>query len=254
MRAAYFDGPVDPSASLLDVGARRGFTVWAIDRPGYGASVDVPEANLDLAGQTEIVLDALDAFASDHDIGAGYFLLGHSYGLKLALSIAAHPRGAGVLGIDGAGTGVRCAFDPRPAHRVEPRTEPGDRGASWGPERLYPPGTFSSHRLPLGPVPPAQIREAPDWPGKFRALAPAVRVPVRITYGEYERLWPIDADALDEMRALFVRAPSIEIVLQPDTGHNISLGYTAREYHDRALDFVEACVTATAPPSPAAGT
>jgi pimeloyl-ACP methyl ester carboxylesterase len=254
MHAGYFDGPVDPAQSLLTLGAERGFMVWAIDRPGYGASLDLPDARLDLAGQTAIVHDALDAFAAANEIGAGFFLVGHSYGLKLAFELAADPRGAGLLGIDGAGTGLRYAFDPRPTHRAPPRLEPGDRGPSWGPADLYPEGTFESGRLPFGKVPPAQIREAPDWPDRLLGIAADIRVPLRISYGEHDRLWPIDAGALDELRALFVNAPSVEIVVQPDAGHNISLGNTARAYHLDALAFAERCVRATARPSPGAGT
>lgn len=38
MSAGYFDGPAHPETSLLAVAAELGFTVVAIDRPGYGRS------------------------------------------------------------------------------------------------------------------------------------------------------------------------------------------------------------------------
>ena len=38
MTARYFAGPADPELSLLEVAAALGFTVWAPDRLGYGAS------------------------------------------------------------------------------------------------------------------------------------------------------------------------------------------------------------------------
>ena len=51
MLGRYFDGPVDGAASLLALGAAQGFTVWAIDRPGYGASAGVPDERIDIVGQ-----------------------------------------------------------------------------------------------------------------------------------------------------------------------------------------------------------
>src|ERR1700761_8669320 len=43
--AMYFDCPGHPSFSLLRTGAAAGFTVVALDRPGYGSSAPYPGAN-----------------------------------------------------------------------------------------------------------------------------------------------------------------------------------------------------------------
>lgn len=42
--SAYFDCPGHPELSLLHAGVAAGFTVVALDRPGYGASAPYPEA------------------------------------------------------------------------------------------------------------------------------------------------------------------------------------------------------------------
>ena len=42
--AMYFDCPGYPSYSLVRAGAAAGFTVVALDRPGYGSSAPYPEA------------------------------------------------------------------------------------------------------------------------------------------------------------------------------------------------------------------
>ena len=42
--AAYFDCPGHPRLSLLRIGVALGYTVVALDRPGYGASAPYPEA------------------------------------------------------------------------------------------------------------------------------------------------------------------------------------------------------------------
>src|SRR5438105_2293569 len=121
MLARYFDGPVDRRGSLLDLGAAQGFTVWAIDRPGYGASARAPAAQ--------------------------------------------------------------------------------------------------------------GVREAVEWPRVLESIAPAVVVPVRFTYGDHERLWPIDDDSLRELRSLFTSSPRVETFIQRGAGHNVSLSNAAAEYH-----------------------
>jgi pimeloyl-ACP methyl ester carboxylesterase len=220
------------------VGAAQGFTVWSIDRPGYGASADAPEDRLSLFGQAEAVHAALDAFARDHDVGAGFFVVAHSYGLKLALVMAAGARGEQLLGVGGVGTGARYAIDPRRAtERVE-----GDRGPIWGPERCYPEGTFDRGRLPLGRVPTIQKAEAPEWPGVLRSIAAEIEVPLRFTYGEHERLWPIDDTSLAELRGLFSGSPRVETAIQAGSGHNVSLSNAAAEYHAKALAFAVECI------------
>ena len=102
-----------------------------------------------------------------------------------------------LLGIDGAGTGLRYAFD---TCRQPPRV-PGDRGPMWGPEHLYPSGTFASGNLPLARAPASQASEAAAWPALLRSIASDIRVPLQITYGDHERLWPIDDASLAELRA-----------------------------------------------------
>ncbi len=241
MTCSYFDGPVDPAGSLLDLGASLGFTVWSIDRPGYGASADTPDERLDIFGQAELVHRALDTFEREHDVGAGFFVVGHSYGLKVALVMAADARGRRLLGIDGAGTGLRYAFDPR----RPPRNEDGDRGPIWGPEDIYPVGTFDRGRLPLGRVPTIQSAEAPEWPGVIRSIAADIAVPLRFTYGGHERLWPIDDAALAELRDAFPLSPRVETAIQPGSGQNISLSNAAAPYHRRALAFATDCAAAS---------
>jgi pimeloyl-ACP methyl ester carboxylesterase len=237
MLARYFDGPVDGASSLLDLGVAQGFTVWAIDRPGYGASAGVPDERIDIFGQAGLVQHALDSFEREHDVGTGFFVVAHSYGFKLALVMAAGAGRSRLLGIDGAGTGLRYAIDAR---RPLPRL-PGDRGPMWGPEHLYPPGTFASGRLPLAPVPQIQAAEAAAWPALLRSVASDICVPLQITYGDHERLWPIDDASLAELRAVFTGSPRVEIAIQSGAGHNVSLSNAAADYHARALAFALTC-------------
>jgi pimeloyl-ACP methyl ester carboxylesterase len=227
MLARYFDGPVDPAASLLGLGAAQGFTVWAIDRPGYGASAGVPDERIDIVGQAGLVHLALDAFAREHDIGAGFFVVGHSYGLKLALVMAADARRRQLLGVDGAGTGLRYAIDSRrPPTRV-----PGERGTMWGPEHLYPPG-------PSAPATCPRAARDPGLGGCGLARAAALhRGHIRSAPDHLRR----PRTPLADRRRLARRAgpcspfARVEIAIQPGRrGHNVSLSNAAADYHTRA--------------------
>ena len=48
-----------------------------------------------------------------------------------------------------------------------------------------------------------QASEAAAWPALLRSIAGDIRVPLQFTYGDHERLWPIDDASLAEVRALF---------------------------------------------------
>jgi hypothetical protein len=146
------------------------------------------------------------------------------------------------MGVDGAGTGARYGFDwGERAKRRASRADPDSPGDMWGPASIYPDGTFDRATLPTYPMPAVQAEEGGRWPWDLQAMAHRIRVPLRVTYGEHERLWPIDGNSLDELRSLFVNVPSFEVAIEPFGGHNLSLGWAARSYHLKVLAFAESC-------------
>ena len=244
MHAGYYHAGAAPGLSLLELGSELGYNVWAPDRPGHGASADLPNESVGLFDQARILHDAIEAFVADHPVGAGVFLMGHSYGLKVAFTMAAERRGHSLLGLDGAGSGIRYAFTfPQPGvERIAPETQPGDRGASWGPSTSYPKGTFSRKVLPLHSVPAIQAEEGARWPDDLRAMADRIDIPIRLTFGEHDRLWMTDEAHFAELRSLLGHVPRLVIDSEPDAGHNISLGWAARPYHLKALAFADDCI------------
>ncbi|MEU6746372.1 alpha/beta fold hydrolase [Spirillospora sp. NPDC046719] len=240
LRAGYFDGRADPGQSLLRLGARLGFSVLALDRPGYGASAEVLPDGQPLVEQAATVHAALADFAAHHPTGAGIFLLGHSYGGKLALVTAAdETRGDTLLGIDVSGVGHRYAVDERHVARFKERET---WAMHWGPLSLYPPGTFRSAGPITADVPAWETAEAWDWPDRYPDFAARVRVPIRVTFAEHERWWHHDEESLRELAAGLKTAPLVVVDRLANAGHNLSLGVAARTYHLRALAFLEECL------------
>ncbi|MGW5384323.1 alpha/beta hydrolase [Nocardia sp. NPDC003963] len=244
----YFDCPGHPEYSLLRTGQRLGYTVLALDRPGFRSSgpyadlLERPQRRVDLIyGAVDAVLDGLPR-------GAGVLLLAHSAGCELAVRLAADPRGAELLGLELAGTGrehQQAAHDLLwGADRIAGRRPRGVGRLIWEPARLYPEnvvggGSVSASGSYL------ESRSLHDWAGReFLGLAPDIRVPVRYSLGEYERVWRNDPAEMVAVGNLFTSSPRVVVNRIPDTGHNVSLGRTAPAYHLGVLDFAEECIIA----------
>lgn len=103
--AVYFDCPGHSSYSFLRTGAAAGFTMVALDRPGYGSSAPYPEAMVEGQQRVNLAYGAIDRIISERLSGAGLFVVGHSGGCELTMRMAADTRGADLLGIELAGTG-----------------------------------------------------------------------------------------------------------------------------------------------------
>lgn len=245
---AYFDCPGHPALSLLRTGAQLGYTVLAIDRPGFGSSALYPDEFLDTARRVEMTYGVVDKILGDRDRGAGVFLLAHSAGCELALRMAAADRGRSLLGVEISGTGVRqqqAAFAVLKSASLE-RIPTGLRQLLWEPAELYPDGIDRDVRIRNGPA-GVQYEAAvvSNWAADLPKLAAQVQIPVRFSLGAHERVWEAGPAALAEVAALFTAAPLVAVHEQTDGGHNLSLGHTAADYHAGVLAFVDQCVTAT---------
>jgi len=247
--STYFDCPGHPRLSLLRTGAALGFTVLALDRPGYGASLDRAAQLTDPARRVDLAYAALDRLLAQRPQGAGVFVTAHSAGGELAVRMAADARGHGLLGLELAGTGRH--HHPRSLSFLEfgeqDLRRPGRardrlREVLWGPAHLYPPEVAGG--ASIAAASPAYESAARHWRHELPELAARVRVPVQYSLGDHEEVWSSGPEALADVAALFTASPRVRVNEQPDSGHNLSLGHSARAYHLKVLSFAEECAVA----------
>jgi pimeloyl-ACP methyl ester carboxylesterase len=246
--AAYFDCPGHPRLSLLRAGASLGYTVMALDRPGYGTSAPYPDSMQRPEQRVALAYRAIDKILGSNPRGAGLFLLAHSAGCELAVRMTADETAehAGVLGLELAGTGLQYADTANDILKTATATHrpAGLRELLWQPAHLYPAEVLSGiTNSSTGALYEATMVK--DWPRQdFPALAAQVHVPVQFSFAEHERVWKSDPEGLAEIAAMFTAAPRFVINEQVGAGHNLSLSVSAAAYHLKVLSFVEDCVVA----------
>lgn len=244
--ALYFDCPGHPESSLLRAGAAHGYTVVALDRPGYGSSAPYPEAVARPEQRVALAYGAVDRVLGERPRGAGLFLMAHSGGCELAMRMAADEQRTDVLGMELAGTGRHYHPAAREILKAATRDHrpAGLRELLWHPAELYPPEVLGGATVYPG-APPYEDQMVSNWARQdFPALAPTVRVPVQFSIAEHEKVWQSDPRAQAEIASLFSGAPRFQINEQSEAGHNISLGHTAAVYHSTVLSFADECVNA----------
>ncbi len=230
LHGGYWDCDRDPSLSLLRLGAALGFRVVAPDRPGYAANNEPWPAGLPATEEAALHVATIRRQWADEPV----LLVGQSAGAIVSVHAAATWPWPGLIGVDYSGVGIRLNRDAA--------NEGGSRAVFWGSEELYPPGTFEPGGRPLAPVVPPDGDSAREWAEVFPALAARVTVPVRITFAEHERWWDGGAAVLPTVAAAYRSSPLVETGVQPNGGHNLSLGFGARPYHLRVLAFAEICL------------
>ena len=248
--SAYFDNPDRPRSSLLRLGAALGFTVIAIDRPGYGTSSPYASQLESHDRRAELVYAAADRLLGADSPGAGLFLLGHSAGCPLVIRMAATRHRPDLLGLEIAGSGLHhhsymLGFMDERRRDPSPPPRPGRSlyELLWKPPGLYPSDVVGGARF-ASATPDYEAAVGEQWPTDFPELAARVSVPVHYSLGEHERVWQTGPEALAEIAALFTASPHVELLELANSGHNLSVGRTATAYHLRILSFVEECVVA----------
>lgn len=244
----YFDPAGRQRLSLLRTGAALGYTVVALDRPGYGDSAGRVDPDVTPDERVDLVCTAIGRLFDGRPQGAGFFVFAHSNGCELALRVAGAKRGDGLLGLELSGTGREYHADAAGIlgrwGQDDMRPPGGARGVRsllWEPEHLYPPEIVGGSGLTAS-GPGYELDVVKAWVEDFPGLAAQVRVPVHFTIAEHERVWRADVQARDDIESLFPNSPRVVMDSQVSGGHNLSVGWAASAYHLKVLSFVEECV------------
>jgi pimeloyl-ACP methyl ester carboxylesterase len=252
-RAAYWHRPAAPDQSLLLLGAALGWTVLAVDRPGYGASFGIPRERQDLDAQVDVMFALADRLLAGEvpglPPGGGLFVAAHSMGAILALRMAADARAGRILGVAAAGVPLRYSAEKAArlaavdtgADIVPPLPEAAP-DHYFGPPGTYDPALLTREGRIVAPVPMAEFVDARDNPLTLPGILGKVTPPVQWTVAEHERSSLAGPAALAEAGRLLTSASRVEPHVQRGVGHNISLHHGARAYHLRVMAFAEECL------------
>ncbi|MDQ2903120.1 MAG: lysophospholipase [Chloroflexota bacterium] len=243
----YFD---TPSSSLLDFCASSGYSILALDRPGYGAATSVPVDQLSFEGQIPVLQQALEVIW--HDYGqqsAGMFLIGHSIGGMISLLLATEKPHERLIGMNMTGAGAlyneqtKAAFASLVSDAPTVMMDIAIKiRAMYGPAWSYP--EEQAQYDPERDVPTAAIElaEAQTWGARLPQIAAKVRVPVQFMVPEYDHIWRGELEALSHVAEMFSAAPFVDVGIQRMAGHSVELHTLARAFYMKILSFVEECI------------
>jgi pimeloyl-ACP methyl ester carboxylesterase len=238
--ARYFDVP---GHSFVQAAIEGGFSVAALNRPGYEDST--PLSRPTFAGNADALVAAIDDLWSKAKDGCtGVVLVGHSMGGAIAIHIASRPRPWPLLGIAisaihyDAPEAVTQAWNSMPAD-ISIEFSPEQRVQfMYGPTETYDGSVVAAASAASSPIPVAELLEVVDgWTRDFSAIAAAVDVPVHYGLSEHEQLWISSPAGVDAFAAAFTGAPSVSAHQVLGVGHNIDHHHAGSQYRHDVLDW-----------------
>ncbi|HEY2644313.1 MAG TPA: alpha/beta hydrolase [Galbitalea sp.] len=238
----YFD---IPGHSLLDNATKQGIAVISLDRPNYLGSSPLESEGSIIAANADVLGDAIGSiFAEYGGDAAGVVLVAHSIGGAVATIIAATPQSWPLLGLATSGCLVRvpaesaAAWSQLPPIPMIDLPVPMKDQLMFGPPETYddamPAASYPSNTL----VPKAELLDITGgWIERRAATCAAVAVPVHHRSAEFDHLWVVSQDEVDEYSAGFTSAPSIDAALQLGAGHCIDFHLPSDEFQNSQLAF-----------------
>ena len=245
----YFD---IPGHSLLDNATKQGIPVIAIDRPNYLGSSPLTSEGSIIAANAEVLSDAIGSIWTEHGgDGAGVVLVAHSIGGAIATIIASTSQAWPLLGLATSGCLVRVPPESAGAWASLPDIPLIDLPVPLKDQLMFGPPETYDDKMPAASypsntsVPKAELLDITGgWLERRAETCGKVAVPVHHRQAEFDHLWVTDQGEVDQYRAGFTSAPSVDIQLQPGSGHCIDFHLPSDEFQNSQLAFARASATA----------
>lgn len=247
----YFD---IPGFSLLDRAEALGVPVLALDRPGYGQSMELDASGSTLRGNADMLRNVLgDAWDTYRGSALGIVLIAHSIGAAISLLMAGESLEWPLLGLAVSGVGLRTPPEHLEAWKSLPETYRVEIPAALKDQVMFgPEGSYDS-RMPVAsheadaPAPKAELVDiVGTWHERVRDVLARVPVPVHYRQGEFDGLWIVDQQEVKGFGEAFVRSPLVDARMLPGVGHCIDFHRCGAAFHTQQLGFALQCAAETA--------
>ncbi len=243
--SAYFDVP---GYSLLERADRSGIPVIALDRPSYGQTTALAPNDSTISRNAEVLVQAVGKIWEQRKhSNSGIFVIGHSIGGAVVVSMAANKPSWPLLGI--AISGVGLSTNPGDAERWAGLPEglvtlPPEMKdiVMFGPKETLGPDMPAASHVANTTCPRAElIGITTTWPSTVRAVAAKVEVPVHYRQAEFDRLWIVNEEQVRGFRSALTSAPAVDARLFLKTGHCIDFHLVGGQFQDEQLSFALQC-------------
>ncbi|RFA22742.1 alpha/beta fold hydrolase [Subtercola boreus] len=240
----YFD---IPGYSLLERGAGAGVPIIALDRPNYEGSSPLESDDSIILANAEVLDAAIgEIWAQYGGEASGVVLVGHSIGGAIATAIAANRPVWPLQGLATSGCLVRVPAESAGAWAALPPIPMIDLPVPLKDQLMFGPvGTYADD-MPAAShpsntlVPKAELLDITGgWIDRRGETCGRITVPVFHRQGEFDNLWVTNQNEIDEYRAGFTSAASLDIELVPGSGHCIDFHTPSKGFEDAELAFAK---------------
>jgi pimeloyl-ACP methyl ester carboxylesterase len=244
----YFDVP---GYSLFAQAAAIGAPILALDRPGYGESVQLSETQSTLRGNAAFLGDALsEAWSQYRGSAPGIVLVAHSIGAAISMIVAGEKLDWPLLGLAISGVGLRTPPGHREAwaalpdtYRVEIPSAIKDQ-VMFGPAGSFDAAMPAASHIANAPAPKAELVDiTSNWQGEVRDVASRINVPVHYRQGEFDGLWIVGEGEVRGFHEALTSAPFVDALAAPGVGHCIDFHKGGASFQKQQLAFAMRCAT-----------
>lgn len=239
----YFDVP---GCSLIEQAVAKGFDIVAIDRPGYGASTPLPDNAEMIAANADAINALLPELMAKLGLGnRPIFLIGHSIGGAIALTMASIRSKWQLVGVSVSGVGAETPPEDAGNYAHLPQQyfvelpTPMKDVVMFGGSLAQ--GMPQASHMANAQVPRSELIDITGgWQSRVAGIAANIDVPVHYRQAEHEKLWLNSRERVEAFGKLFSASPRVDAQMVDDAGHCIDFHAAGSAFQQSQLDFAAA--------------